>query len=272
MASLDTVPYEVFGKGKVVIYFFIGRLNPPHAGHEVALKQLIQMASEDRSIPLILVGSGPNKGERTLNDPLTFSTKKRVLIHRLAGHLCEIREKTEPIRDVIEWTQEVLRNLSSTPSEVVFKLVTGDKDDNSTKLDWVHKSIVKRAESLGLSASSSTVAIKAVKMSGVEMSATKVRQDALISLMRGDHSFEAKYGDYYGPQTVNVCGEINEIAEQMGSNAVEVYAATGELPKKTRKKKGNVNKGNANNANSKNANSKNSKTAKSKSKSAAKKK
>ena len=56
MASLETIPYEIFSEGRVVIYYFIGRLNPPHAGHEVALSRLLELAREDRSIPLILLG------------------------------------------------------------------------------------------------------------------------------------------------------------------------------------------------------------------------
>jgi nicotinamide mononucleotide adenylyltransferase len=233
MAALESIPYSFFSS-KVVIYFFIGRMNPPHAGHEAALRQMMERASAERSIPLILVGSGPNQGERTLNDPLTFSTKRRVLQYRLSGSLCEIREKTDPVRDVMEWTHEVMRNVGDVRS-VEFKLVTGDKDGNATKLDWIHKSLVKQMAPTGIPCKSDSIAIRAQKSAGVEMSATKVRQDALSAFVSGDGSF-AKYSGYYGPHTANVYGEITELAPAMGQAAVMHYIATGELAKKSKSK------------------------------------
>jgi nicotinamide mononucleotide adenylyltransferase len=237
MASLESIPYSFFSS-KLVIYFFIGRMNPPHAGHEAALREMMQRAATERSIPLILVGSGPNRGERTLNDPLTFSTKRRVLQYRLSGSLCEIREKTEPVRDVIDWTHEVLRNIGGAES-IHFKLVTGDKDGNATKLDWIHKSILKQMTSTGIPCRSDSIAIRAEKSAGVEMSATKVRQDALSAFVSQDGSF-GKYSGYYGPHTANVYGEITELAPAMGQAAVMQYIATGELKKKSKTKKKSV--------------------------------
>ena len=237
MASLDVVPYDFFGRGKLTIYFFIGRMNPPHAGHEAALRQLMEHAMEDKSIPLILAGSGPNKGERTLDNPLTFVTKQRVLKYRLSGSLCEIREKTNPIGDVLNWTEEVMRNTGRGPgTHVEFKLVTGDKGENATKLDGILQAVVKSAQSKGIVASGKSVAIRAVSEAGVEMSATQVPIDALTSLVRGDGSFHRKYSGYYGPHTENVFGEIAQIATSMSQGEVVEYIATGELPKKSKSK------------------------------------
>jgi len=237
MASLDVVPYDFFGRGKLTIYFFIGRMNPPHAGHEAALRQLMERAMEEQSIPLILAGSGPNGGERTLDNPLTFLTKQRVLKYRLSGSLCEIREKTNPIGDVLNWTEEVMRNTGRGPgTHVVFKLVTGDKGENATKLDGILQAIVKSAEKRGIIAKGKSVAIRAMSQAGVEMSATQVRKDALTSLLRGDGSFHKKYSGYYGPHTENVFGEIGQIATSMPQAQVVEYIATGELPKKSKSK------------------------------------
>jgi nicotinamide mononucleotide adenylyltransferase len=229
MASLDVVPYDFFGKGKLTIYFFIGRMNPPHAGHEGALRQLMEKAMEDRSIPLILAGSGPNGGERTLDNPLTFVTKQRVLKYRLSGSLCEIREKTNPVADVLNWMEEIMRNTGQTVVE--FKLVTGDKGENATKLDGILQGIVKTAQKKGIQATGSSVAIRAIVEEGVEMSATQVRKDALKALVSGDRSFHEKYSGYYGPHTENVYGEIAQIASTMPQEQVMDYIATGELPK-----------------------------------------
>lgn len=238
MASLDVVPYEFFGRGKLTIYFFIGRMNPPHAGHEAALRQLMELAMGERSIPLILAGSGPNGGERTLDNPLTFITKQRVLKYRLAGSLCEIREKTNPIGDVLNWMDEIMRNTGQT--RVVFKLVTGDKGENGTKLNGILSAIVKAAQKKGVEATGESVAIRAISVDGEEMSATKVRKDALKALVTGDGSFHRSYSGFYGPQTENVFGEIAQIATSMSQAQVVGYIATGELPKsksKTSKKK-----------------------------------
>ena len=235
MASLDVVPYDFFGKGKLTIYFFIGRMNPPHAGHEGALRQLMEKAMEERSIPLILAGSGPNGGERTLDNPLTFVTKQRVLKYRLSGSLCEIREKTNPVVDVLNWTEEIMRNTGQTVVE--FKLVTGDKGENATKLDGILQGIVKTAQKKGIQATGTSVAIRAIVEEGVEMSATQVRKDALKALVSGDGSFHEKYSGYYGPHTENVFGEIAQIATSMSQAQVISYIATGEIPKsKTRSK------------------------------------
>ena len=235
MASLDVVPYDFFGRGKLTIYFFIGRMNPPHAGHEAALRQLMELAMGERSIPLILAGSGPNGGERTLDNPLTFVTKQRVLKYRLAGSLCEIREKTNPIGDVLNWMDEIMRNTGQT--RVVFKLVTGDKGENGTKLNSILSAIIKAAQKKGVEASGESVAIRAISIDGEEMSATKVRKDALKALVTGDGSFHRAYSGFYGPHTENVFGEIAQIATSMSQAQVVAYIATGELPKTKSKSK-----------------------------------
>jgi nicotinamide mononucleotide adenylyltransferase len=234
MASLDVVPYDFFGRGKLTIYFFIGRMNPPHAGHEAALRQLSEMALGENSIPLILAGSGPNGGERTLDNPLTYITKQRVLKYRLAGSLCEIREKTNPISDVLNWTEEIMRNTGQT--QVEFKLVTGDKGENATKLDGILQAIIKSAQKKGIDATGKSISIRSVSEAGVEMSATQVRKDALKSLISGDSSFYEKYNGYYGPHTKNVFGEIAQVATSMPQADVVAYIETGELQKKSKSK------------------------------------
>ena len=266
MASLDVVPYDFFGRDKLTIYFFIGRMNPPHAGHEAALRQLMEMAMGEHSIPLILAGSGPNGGERTLDNPLTFITKQRVLKYRLAGSLCEIREKTNPVGDVLNWAEEIMRNTKQT--KVVFKLVTGDKGENATKLSGILNAIVKSAQKKGMDATGESVAIRAVSTNGVEMSATQVRKDALKAYVSGDASFHEKYSGYYGPHTENVFGEIIQIASAMSPEEVIGYISTGELPKPTKKKtkKSNVENRGANEGNvnaSRGTSKKGSKSAKS---------
>jgi hypothetical protein len=241
----------------------------------------MEMAMGEHSIPLILVGSGPNGGERTLDNPLTFITKQRVLKYRLAGSLCEIRPKTNPVVDVLNWMEEIMRNTSEPGSngsgrEVEFKLVTGDKGDNATKLSGILNAIVKSAQKKGIDAKGSSVPIRAVSVNGEEMSATKVRKDALKALITGDGSFHAKYSGYYGPHTENVYGEILQIASAMPRPQVDEYIVTGTLPKsasgKTKKSNANAHtNAKANTRANANSNAKNIASNKSAKKSAKKK-
>lgn len=236
----NVVLYNVFGKGNITVYFFIGRMNPPHAGHEAALRQLIKMAKEEHSIPLILLGSGPNKGESTLDNPLTPLTKQRVLKYRLADSLreIEIREKTNPVVDVSNWVEEILINTGGTGErKVVFKLVTGDKGDNATKLDGILTAIVKSAQKKGISATGESVAIKAVSTNGVEMSATQVRKDALKAYITGDGSFHKIHSLFYGPHIENVFGEIVRIAKNKSEQQLIAYIAGESEPKSTKSQK-----------------------------------
>jgi hypothetical protein len=70
MSSLDN------GAENQYLYYFIGRLNPPHSGHIAALTKLVKTANQNHSIPLILLGSGP-KGVKTLDNPISFQLKKK---------------------------------------------------------------------------------------------------------------------------------------------------------------------------------------------------
>jgi urocanate hydratase len=129
---------------------------------------------------------------------------------------------------------EIMRNTGQT--QIEFKLVTGDKGENATKLDGILQAIVKAAQKKGVAATGKSVSIRAVSEAGVEMSATQVRKDALKALITGDGSFHAKYSGYYGPQTENVFGEIAQIATSMPPPQVISYIATGELPKSKKSK------------------------------------
>ena len=88
-------------------YYFIGRLNPPHEGHLIALKTMVELAISQGSKALILLGSGPKK-ERTLNDPISFETKARFIQFKLEEMGIPpdsyiIEEKGNPTGNVIEY-------------------------------------------------------------------------------------------------------------------------------------------------------------------------
>jgi len=139
--DFELVDFDFFDYRNLKLFYFIGRLNPTHMGHVAALRSMITAANEARSIPLILLGSGP-KGERTLDNPVPFETKKRFLQYKLAS-FGELRyviiEMKNPSIDLKEWYNAVIKKKPEnvTPYSVEFIRFAGDKGDNATKLKFL---------------------------------------------------------------------------------------------------------------------------------------
>jgi hypothetical protein len=148
--------YEIERKG--LYYYFIGRLNPPHEGHIEALLNVISNAIDNGGIAIILLGSGPNGGERTSKDPLNFEIKRNFVIDKLKDKLkykypgldidemfvdgriqiSEMGKTTEQIRSVIQ------RDISNQLFEQLEAIrVSGDKDggEDLKKLAWIEKAL-----------------------------------------------------------------------------------------------------------------------------------
>ena len=148
--------YEIERRG--VYYYFIGRLNPPHEGHIEALLNVISNAIDNGGIAIILLGSGPNGGERTSKDPLDFGLKSAFVISKLKDRLkvkypglnideffengriqiSEMGKTTEQIRSVI---QNDISNQLFEELEAI--RVSGDKDggEDIKKLAWIEKAL-----------------------------------------------------------------------------------------------------------------------------------
>lgn len=148
--------YEIERRG--VYYYFIGRLNPPHDGHIEALLNVISNAIENGGIAIILLGSGPNGGERTSKDPLDFEIKRNFVIDKLKDKLkykypsldidemfengriqiSEMGKTTEQIRNVI---QHDISNQLFEELEAI--RISGDKDggEDLKKLAWIEKAL-----------------------------------------------------------------------------------------------------------------------------------
>ena len=170
-------PYALFrGSPHLKIYFFIGRLNPPHEGHISSLMQMIEEANSNGSVALILIGSGP-RGERTLDNPVTFETKEQFIKYIIpeSRYKYAIRQLRSPIADVDQWFHHVLTHIPP-PSKVSFIRFAGDKGDNVTKFQFMDKGFMK----LHNNVESTTSAIQPVLSSAGHkpMSATIVRQTA----------------------------------------------------------------------------------------------
>ena len=166
--------YGLFKRSpELKVYYFIGRLNPPHQGHITALIQMIERANADNSVALIILGSGP-KRERTMDNPIPYETKEAFLRYILPrGLRYEIRQMTTGLADVELWYQSILSHIKP-PSCVEFIRFAGDKGDNATKLTYMDTHLGKLPRCKAF-----TVPIPPVMANAeTEMSATTVRKFA----------------------------------------------------------------------------------------------
>lgn len=166
--------YGLFKRSpELKVYYFIGRLNPPHQGHIAALIQMIERANADNSVALIILGSGP-KRERTMDNPIPYETKEAFLRYILPrGLRYEIRQMTTGLADVELWYQSILSHIKP-PSCVEFIRFAGDKGDNATKLTYMDTHLGKLPRCKAF-----TVPIPPVMANAeTEMSATTVRKFA----------------------------------------------------------------------------------------------
>jgi nicotinamide mononucleotide adenylyltransferase len=156
--------FELFkGSPDLKIYYFIGRLNPPHEGHIEALIQMIKEANANNSVALILLGSGPFEGERTMDNPIPYESKVAFLKYKLAilnpGLKYEIRKMSDPVNDVSLWYQSILSHIKP-PLSVEFIRYAGNKDGNLEKSNYMEKTLPKRfptAKARGLAVKAKTV-------------------------------------------------------------------------------------------------------------------
>jgi nicotinamide mononucleotide adenylyltransferase len=237
---MDEDPYFLFKQSRSLkIFFFIGRLNPPHPGHIHALEQMIETANAHNSVALILLGSGP-KGERTLDNPVSFETKREFLQFALPGYLqYTVRKLTNPSGDVTQWYENVLSHIKY-PSDVEFIRFAGDKGDNATKFGTF---MDDRFRTLHERAKSTTVAIPPVMSATTEMSATTVRQGAYTAFVTGkDHErdgyplFREQFFGFYREFCEQIYREIVEPAEDLTREQIIAYIQHKTLPKKGKTK------------------------------------
>jgi hypothetical protein len=233
------------------IYYFIGRLNPPHPGHIEALIQMIQMANADNSVALIILGSGP-KRERTMDNPIPYETKEAFLRYILPrGLKYFIMQMTTGLADVEQWYQSVLSHIKP-PTCVDFIRFAGDKGNNATKLKYMDDHLSKKPH-----CKSGTVAIPPVMANAsTEMSATTVRKtaykahlDELQKGIDGYNVFRAKYGGFYKEFTRNVYNDIIMPALEASPDNIERYLTTTKLPSKSKSKSKSKTKKNRANGN-----------------------
>jgi nicotinamide mononucleotide adenylyltransferase len=224
-------------------FYFIGRLNPPHNGHIKALKQLIELANSQDSIPLILLGSGPGS-LRTMDNPITFEAKKAFIESVLTGNYI-IQKMTNPASDVSNYIKTNLQEPMSNIEKITINHIAGGKDEDTTKLAFALKSAENTARRFAPEADivADVRAIDAETTdSGAAMSATKVRKDAYKTVLAntGFEGWPQQYKDFYGPNAELIYNEIlfplEEIPDSEKETVLTTYIQYGELPS-TKKRK-----------------------------------
>jgi hypothetical protein len=202
-------------------YFFVGRLNPPHVGHIAVLQQMVDLSKTANTMPIpaiVFLGSGP-RGERTLDNPVTFETKCQVVNYKIpgAGQEYEIHQRIKPEEQLVEI---ISGKLAQTPKlirqikQINIIQVAGGKDNDAGKLEYIRTIVSDKLRTLfpTIEFGTAVVSIDPVSSSsrGPAMSGTEVRKDAYLSLVDGSGypSFQKKYTWFYGPYTARIYEEI----------------------------------------------------------------
>jgi nicotinamide mononucleotide adenylyltransferase len=230
-------------KDKLIIFYSIGRCNPPHEGHIQLFISILRKAQEARTSDktmqvkvIFFLGSGPNGGERTSKDPLDFETKKNVIIYLLGqrgytyGEDYEIREKDykqnkisiNPTHQMMSYVQT--QNVEHSFKNVRSQLIVGDKDGDATKLDYMLKSFNKSVKDKfpDVEVTSNIVAIEPIAIpgsEGVALSATKIRQIAWESTTLDE--FIVKTDNFYGDLSNEVYLGINNFKPEPELHTLE---------------------------------------------------
>ena len=243
--------FSIFDYKNLKLYYFIGRLNPPHIGHIAALRTMIAAANEDHSHPIILLGSGPNGGERTLDNPIPFETKEMFLRTKLVGLQFTVWNMNNSVENLRQWYSTVMAHKPEDVETESVEMIrfAGDKGDNATKLSFLDKHLVKLSSAL----TSKTVAVEAVSTAvGEEMSATIVRKFAYQCYLKdrqdpttGLDLFVKEYGRFYREYSEQIYGDIIEPALTLSNGEIQYYLDHTTLPKK--RKASNTRKNNRNN-------------------------
>ena len=231
--------FRSFGGPVLKIYFFIGRLNPPHIGHIRALEQMIREANADGSNPLILLGSGPG-GERTMDNPIPFETKEQFLHHILPDLTFTVRRMANAYADVPQWYTDVLSHLKGPPEAVEFIQFAGDKGENASKFDKLYTALEKLGTNV--KAGSRPIPPIASNSGAEEMSATIVRQHAYRCYLAdkgtgGFKAFEERFSYFYGEYTGQIYKDVVFPVLELTDDEIVAYIETKKLPKTKSKSK-----------------------------------
>jgi hypothetical protein len=232
-------------EGIVRIYYFIGRLNPPHDGHIKTLSQLIQTAMDQNPDNphykiIILLGSGPKKGN-ILDNPLSFATKKDFIEAKLKelfpdnppnfifDQNVEILEMANAPQQIAKITQTTLPLVSNLIEEINMYRFSGAKDGDDEKLNWIETTLRKILLEYASVLTTKVVPVIPITDETGEnaVSATDIRVDILKGILTGDpfknlpkYISRNVYDLQFGERIFN---EIAVVANEKGTEAIENY-------------------------------------------------
>jgi len=253
--TADSAEIKLIDKTSVHLFYFIGRLNPPHNGHIHALQHLVTNAKSKGSTALILLGSGPTQKDsasrRTMDDPITYELKKEFIVsmlpHGKEGVDYVIQEMTSPFKDVPRYISSTLKNVKfdANIETVHITHLAGGKDDDAIKL----KSVLDFGKTIASQNFPSAAVFGEVDVAGPPpsepgearkyMSATNVRKATYISSSY-ENNWPDRYKIFYGPFAERIYNEIkfplNELPLIERDDAVENYIKYDKLPKKIKVK------------------------------------
>lgn len=259
----DEVNLQNSEKNNIVnFYYFIGRLNPPHDGHIYALTELVTKAKQNGFKALILLGSGPkqpDEDKRTMDNPISFDTKKAFIISKLneIGAIENkdylIQEMTTPFADVSRYIGSyfINNNIDDENAEIKINHIAGGKDDDATKLSsvLVHASNVasQNAPNAKVSTNVETIEAQPSTTGNDAMSATQVRKSVYRTYLDGNDydNWEPRYKDFYGEMARQIYDEIlypvrklEDLKKDVQSVQIDIrnYVENGTLPSYTEQK------------------------------------
>jgi len=211
---------------KVKCYFFIGRLNPPHSGHIAALSQMVEIANAEGYMPVILLGDGPAKEQ--MENPISFELKRDILLSKLRGEYV-VLQRTNQLHQVMSFVKtSIARHSGGALHSVNIMQVAGNKEEDTKKLDYMKPILADATKELvgpDIEITTGTMAIDAVEVGGMKMSATIVRLDACEEFVAGGDGshFLAKYSEFYGAFTPHVYAAISAKAAELSPAKLARY-------------------------------------------------
>ena len=205
---------------KLLITTFIGRTNPPHEGHIMAILAVILEALKQNGCALILLGSGPGKMTNAKN-PIPFELKRLFIISKLTEKLITLQKQGEPclqginipdlflngkinIQEMGKQVEQQRDAFSSeldrlNVSEISLQniLFVGDKEGDATKLDFFRIGVARGLDRNGrnIPIEASILPLTPIETTtGEAMSATIVRDFVKINSLE---NFRSAFRSFY---------------------------------------------------------------------------
>lgn len=245
MSEAETMTEPSHGVKK--IYFFIGRTTPPHSGHIHVLQKMIEKAKASKTPALILLGNGPNKGQRTKENPVEHETKAAFIREKLAelgyhegiDYVLELMIQP-PNKQIVDFVSSFITGTTTSVDiiQVAGKkgLIQGEGATAAGKIEYEdlekHSFVRNNAcKTLRLKLNYKHITFDCDNVQGIdaltgsgpigEMSATKVRNAAVDCFSKHSENMEEAFRcwlerfPYYNSKNTKILELSNDIFEQI---------------------------------------------------------